>query len=527
MAAGALPGACATLPAVVRRVAARRGDAVAFAFQTRETSFARLETDTTAIARALLADGARPGERVGYLGKSSDRYFALLIGAAKAALVMTPIGWRLTSREVDALLADAEIGLLFIEPQFHALAAPFAQRGRFRIVSTEGPVGDVPAFEEWRARGAARDIELPPISAADPVLQIYTSGTTGMPKGVVLSHANLFVLRPLSAAARLPWDTWGDEDVALCMMPVAHVSGSLWGLLAVYHGIKAVVLPEFEPGAVLRAIATQSVSKMFLVPAAIRALLRHPDIAQTDFSRLRYLLYGAAPIPLDLLREALAVIGCGFIQNYGMTETGGTATALAPEDHDPAGSARMRSAGRAMPGVEVRVVDQALQSVPTGVTGEITIRSPAAMIGYWKQPQATAEILIDGWVRTGDAGYLDADGYLFVQDRLKDMIISGGENVYPAEVEDVLHGHPDVADVAVIAVPDEQWGEAVVALVAPKPGTSPDPAAIKEWARERLASYKSPKQVLFRDSLPRNASGKILRRLLREPFWEGRERKVN
>lgn len=309
-------------------------------------------------------------------------------------------------------------------------------------------------------------------------------------------------------------------------MPVAHVAGTGWGLIAFYNGACSIITPDFDAGAILRAISTEKISRNFLVPTAIQAVLRHPDISTSDFSRLRFALYGASPIPLELLREAVATFGCDFVRNYGMTETCGTVVALGPEDHDPCGSPRMASAGKALPGVELRVVDEQLKPVGPGITGEILIRSPTTMIKYWQQPTATADALVDGWMRTGDAGYLDRDGYLFVQDRLKDTIISGGENVYPAEVESVLYAHPEVGEVAVIGVPDPRWGEAVTAIVVPA-GQSVDVPGLLAWARERLAAYKVPKTVILRDGLPRNASGKVLRRELREPFWAGMARQVN
>jgi long-chain acyl-CoA synthetase len=264
------------------------------------------------------------------------------------------------------------------------------------------------------------------------------------------------------------------------------------------------------------------------VPAAIQIVLRDPRARQTDYSRMKHVGYGASPIPLDLLREAVEVFGCGFAQMYGMTETTGTIVALPPEDHDLNGNQRMRSAGKPLPGVEVAVLDEAGNKLPPGQVGEIATRSPWNMAGYWNLPEATAKTIDqDGWLRTGDAGYLDEDGYVYIHDRVKDMIITGAENVYPAEVESAIYGHPDVADVAVIGVPDEKWGEAVKAIVVPKPGKSPDPQDIIAFARTRVAGYKAPKSVDFIEALPRNASGKILRRELREPFWAGKERRVN
>ncbi|WP_103727653.1 fatty acid--CoA ligase [Novosphingobium sp. HII-3] len=514
-----------TLSELLAGIAKRQPASLAFEFGTRCTTYAELDGGSTRAATALLASGVEPGQRIGYLGKNSDRYFELLFAAAKAGVVLVPIGWRLTAPEIEFLIDDARIGLLFIEPNFHSTATRLAQGRPLQLVSTEGAVHECPAYQEWRESGDPSR-PMPVVEAAWPVIQLYTSGTTGRPKGAMLSHANIFPLRPLSAAANIEWDRWDPEDVSLLTMPIAHISGTGWGLVALYNGAKSIVMPEFDAGVILRAVSNERISRVFLVPTAVQAVLRHPDAAQSDFSRLRYILYGASPIPLGLLREAMAVLGCEFVQNYGMTETCGTIVALPPEDHSPAGNERMKSAGKALPGVELRIVDEELEPVPARTIGEILIKSPTTMIGYWNRPDATREALVDGWMRTGDAGYLDEDGYLFVQDRLKDMIITGGENVYPAEVESTLHSYPGIEDVAIIGVPDERWGEAVTAIVVPT-AKGVDEKALLLWARERLAAYKVPKRVILTDALPRNPNGKILRRLLREPFWTGKGRAVN
>jgi long-chain acyl-CoA synthetase len=294
------------------------------------------------------------------------------------------------------------------------------------------------------------------------------------------------------------------------------------------NGAKGVIAREFDPFKVLDFIEKDRISKMFMVPAALQIVVRQPRARQVDYRRLKYILYGASPIPLDLLRECIEVFGCGFCQQYGMTETTGTIVYLPPEDHDPAGNQRMRSAGLPLPGVEIRILDESGNPLPPNTVGEVATRSHSNMRGYWKLDEATAAAMdADGWLRTGDAGYLDADGYLFIHDRVKDMIISGGENVYPAEVESAVYGHPDVAEVAVIGVPDEKWGEAVKAVVVPKPGATIDPADIIAFARTRIAAFKVPKSVDVIAALPRNASGKILRRELREPYWAGHTRRVN
>jgi acyl-CoA synthetase (AMP-forming)/AMP-acid ligase II len=279
---------------------------------------------------------------------------------------------------------------------------------------------------------------------------------------------------------------------------------------------------------VLDFIEHEGVSKLFLVPAAMQFIVRQPRARQIDYSRLGTVMYGASPIPPALLAECIEVFKCGFVQMYGLTETTGTVVALAPEDHDLARPELLRAAGRPLPGVELAILDANGRHLPTGAIGEIAIRSPAIMAGYWNLPDATRAAIDDArWFRSGDAGYIDASGYLFVHDRIKDMIVSGAENVYPAEVEGAIFAHPAVGEVAVIGVPSDKWGEEVKAIVVLKPGAAADAESIIDWTRQRLAGFKTPKSIEFVAALPRNAAGKILRRDLREPYWRGRERQVN
>jgi long-chain acyl-CoA synthetase len=514
---------------IPRLHASRRPEATAISFEGRHVTYAELDRRADRVAVALAADGVRPGHRVAYLGKNCDRYFELLFGCARAGAVLTPISWRLSAAEIAYVLEHAGAVRLFVGPDAQDLAreAVAALPAPLPLLSMDGEGAGAPSYGVWR--DAAPDVEVSTGgSPEDVVVQLYTSGTTGRPKGAMLTHRSLLEVWREGARAGLTWNAWDFADVSLVTMPLSHVGGTAWGLASLFFGARAVVAREFEASRVLALIEGEGVTRMFLVPAALQLVLREPRVRQADFRRLKTILYGASPIPLDLLRECLAVFGCGFVQQYGMTETSGTIVHLPPEDHDPAGTPRMRAAGKAMPGVELKVVDEAgADLAPFGV-GEVVTRSRANMAGYWRQPEATATTIDpEGWLRTGDAGYLDADGYLFIQDRVKDMIISGGENIYPAEVENAVYGHPAVAEVAVIGVPDPVWGEAVKAMVVLKPGVQADPQDIIAFARGRTAAFKAPKTVDFVDSLPRNPSGKVLRRELRAPFWVGRERAVN
>jgi long-chain acyl-CoA synthetase len=511
-----LPGA-PTIQDLVGKSASLRPDAIVLRFEDRATSYAALERRTNRIANALLAEGLRPGDRVAHLGKNSDRYFELLLGAAKAGLILVPLNWRLAPAELGDIVRDAEPAILFVGPEFADLVAGLSAGSTIRRgVSIDAQSGGLPSFADWFADAG----ELPPPAKSrtdDVVLLMYTSGTTGRPKGVMLTHRSLLRLDGDQPHRDPEWFRWEPGEVALIAMPTFHIGGTGQGLRALRGGSTALILREFSVDGVLAAVAAFGVTKLFLVPTALHAVLRHPSIGKADYSSLRYILYGASPIAMELLEEAIAVFGCDCVQMYGSTETSGTITALSPEDHRAGDRALLLTAGRPLPGVEIRIIDEAGRTLPVDTPGEVAIRSVANMVGYWRLPDETARTIdAEGWLRTGDAGSLDAKGYLRVHDRVKDMIISGGENVYPAEVENAIYGHPSVSEVAVVGVAHPRWGEAVTAVVVPKPGAARDGQGIIAWARSRIAGYKVPKSVHFVESLPRNPSGKILRRKLRE-----------
>ncbi|MFN5085472.1 MAG: long-chain-fatty-acid--CoA ligase [Novosphingobium sp.] len=509
-----------TFDALLRHWAALRPDRRALDGPDGAYGYAQLLEATDRLLAGMQALGLGMGDRVAWLGKNSALYFMLLYAAGRAGIVMVPIGWRLADVELQWIAGNAQVKAVFLGDGFTRSRALFAD------LATKPRCIDADEARGWLAQ--ANKPKIAPSQSDDAVLQLYTSGTTGHPKGAVLSNKNLFQLRNHPDAAQSAYfDIRQDEEI-LIAMPCAHIGGTGLGTMALGAGVGAVILSEFEPGAVFEAIENKGITRLFAVPAALQMLVNDPRSANADFSRLRHILYGAAPIPLELLRQCLATFGSGFMQAYGMTETTGTVVSLPPEDHDPSGTPRMRSAGKALPGVQLRIVDARGKDLPSGAIGEVVIRSSNTMLGYWQLPETTAEaVSSEGWIRTGDAGFLDDEGYLFIQDRVKDMIISGGENVYPAEVESAIYGHPAVADAAVIGVPDDKWGEAVKACVVPKAGISVDEASIINYARERIAAFKCPKSVDFVAEMPRNASGKILRRKLREPYWADRDRQVN
>ena len=519
-----------TIADFARRQAGAQPDKIAFKFEGEEITFAEFDANANKTANALIDFGLKPDDRVGYLGKNSHHYFEILIGASKAGGVACPVNWRLAVPEVAYILNDAGARILFIGPEFVGQLETL--KAQLKTVETIVPIDDAgadsPDFVSWRDNFEDKDPHIAR-TAEDDAVQLYTSGTTGHPKGAVISNRALLASYMRSQRFENPaWNRWSADDVSLVAMPCFHIGGTAWGLTGLSYGATGVVMREFDPLKVLDFIDAHRISKLFLVPAAMQIVVSQSRAKEVDFSPLKYMLYGASPIPLDLLKQCMDVFKCGFVQMYGMTETSGTIVALPPEDHDPDGNERMRSAGKALAGVEIAILDDAGAPLPPREVGEIATRSDMNMTRYWNLPEATAATLSDdGWLRTGDAGYMDEDGYVYIHDRVKDMIISGGENIYPAEVENAIYGHPDIADVAVIGVPDEKWGEAVKACVVLKGGAPLSEADVISFARERIASYKCPKSVEFIDALPRNPSGKILRRELRGKYWRGKERAVN
>lgn len=494
------------------------GTRVAYTFQGTDTDFATFDLHTNQVANGLLGSGVKPGSRICYLGRNSEAYFEVVFGAAKAGAVIAPINWRLAAPEIAYILEDCRAEVLFTEREFLSpLDRANITRQFCKLVVSSGD-GDI-GFEMWRQSQPATDPAIQ-VAREAPVLQVYTSGTTGRPKGAMLSHGNILGPRQLHGDRFPDWYQWSATDAALIAVPVFHVGGTGLGITTLFHGARGVIAREFDPAGVVEFIERDRITKLLMVPSALQMLLSNPKSRGADYSSLKYILYGASPMPPNLLRECLELFPCKFVQTYGMTETAGAIVALGPADHDPIGNPRMRSAGKTLPGVEICITDTNGDLLPTGATGEIRTRSVANMVGYWNLPEETDDAIdADGWLRTGDAGYLDDDGYLYVVDRIKDVIISGGENIYAAELERILSQHPNIAEVAVIGIPDTRWGEVPLAIVVQKDGCAITSEDILRFARLSVASFKVPKAVEFVSSLPRNASGKILRRQLREPYW--------
>jgi long-chain acyl-CoA synthetase len=492
---------------VIRRHAAQRPEAVALRHGERELGYADLDERSNRLAQALLARGVGAGTRVAYLDRSSPEVVELLFAASKVGAVLVPLNWRLAVRELAAVLADSGAPLLIAGPAFREVAQ--CVRPPALIVVGED-------YERWLAAHEPHD----PGGrgeAGDVIVQMYTSGTTGVPKGVLTTHANLAVTAQTSAR----W-AFDERSVSLTPLPMFHIGGIGWAYCGLWHGATTVLVSEFDASGVLDILEHQRVTNAVLVPTMLQLLTAVPGAAERDYSALRSIAYGAAPITTPVLKASLRTFGCALLGLYGLTESTGGVIALEPEDHDPGGPREhlLRSAGRPYPWIELRIANPVSgAAVGAHEVGEVWLRGPNVTPGYFNRPAETAATLTpDGWLRTGDGGYVDDDGYLFLTDRIKDMIVSGGENVYPVEVEEALAQHADVADAAVIGVPDAHWGEAVKALVVPRPGARPAPEDLIAFARERLAGYKLPRSVDLVDELPRTPSGKVLKRELRERY---------
>jgi acyl-CoA synthetase (AMP-forming)/AMP-acid ligase II len=507
-----------TILDAVRRHARERGGSLAYRTPARTWSFAQVEEASNRVEHGLTSLGIGAGDRVACLTKQTADCAVLVLGANKIGAVCMPVNWRLAPPEVEYIVKHGQAKLMVADAAFTAVV------GEIRTLVAE-------EFPSWYGNFDARDPGYRP-DAEETALQLYSSGTTGLPKGVELTHRNLQVALVEAVPDAIGYR--GPPDVMLNVLPTYHIAGIGVALLAASKGGMSVLYPDFDPPAVVAAIAEHRITHAFLVPAMIQFMLQAPGAGEADYSSLRGISYGASPIPETVLVNAMRTFKCGFTQVYGLTETTGAITRLATEDHDPEGPKKhlLRSAGKPIDGVELRVVDAAGRDCPEGEVGEIWIRSAQNMKRYWADPKATGEAFVDrqspglSWFRSGDAGYL-REGYLYLHDRIKDMIISGGENIYPAEVENALMRHPAVADGAVIGVPDAHWGEAVKACVVLKPGMAATEKDIIDFMRGRIAHYKCPKSVDFMNAIPRNPTGKILKRLLREPYWKGQVRRVH
>ncbi|RZL89003.1 MAG: o-succinylbenzoate--CoA ligase [Variovorax sp.] len=493
----------------------------------RSLSYGEVAGLTHRIANGLHAAGVTPEIQVGLLTANHLLTMVAVLGIVRSSGVWLPVNARNSAEENVNILARGGCRFLFIHSSFadQLPAIREAIPELLGVVCIDKPLDDVPGLEAW----AAQQSGSPCRSAARPddVVAIRgTGGTTGLPKGVLVTHriygammANWFAAMPVV-----------ERPVHLAVAPMTHAAGAVCFMTMSYGG-NTVVLPSAEPGSILRAIQTHRVTQLFLPPTVIYKLLAHPELRAHDYRSLQYFIYSAAPMSIDKLREALDVFGPVMVQCYGQAEAPFICTCLTPRDHadilaDPALYPRLASCGRASPFVRVAIMDPQGQLLGPGERGELVVQGDLVMKGYYRDPQKTSETLKDGWLHTGDVGLMDANGYFYIVDRLKDLIVSGGFNISPSEIEQLLWTLPAVSDCAVIGVPDAVWGEAVKAVVELKPGHSLDEDAALALCRERLGSMKAPKSIEVWPQLPRSTVGKVLKREIRERFWAGHARRV-
>ncbi|MFT4518444.1 MAG: acyl-CoA synthetase (AMP-forming)/AMP-acid ligase II [Halioglobus sp.] len=489
-------------------------------------TYSSVDKRSTQLANALLQSGVQKGQRVAILGENSVEHLLVMIAASRIGAVSVPLNYRLAPAELAFIITDANVRVLLV---LDALADTLtALRGQIpsdiTLVSQNLP--DTSTLEDYLATGSS-EVPNVEVDRFDPVIQLYTSGTTGNPKGVVSSHDNMIALQIMNSLAMPLRPSPGTAGI-ICA-PLFHIGGAGSMVMGLYSGQHTILHKTFEPMQLLDDIERYPVTGVFMVPAMIMFVLQTPGIEERDFGELKQIYYGASPISETVLRQALEVFKCDFIQMYGMTETTGTVVNLSPEDHRKALDGRpelLRSCGRPSVGGEAKVVDGDGNDLPPGEVGEIWLKSDTNMLCYHNLPEATAENLTDGWVHTGDAGTMDEEGYLYLKDRIKDMVVSGGENIYPVEVENAVAKHEAVADVAVIGVPDNKFGEALLAFIVTTPEGSITTNELVEFCRDKIAGYKIPRQMELVDELPRNASGKILKKVLREPYWDGGSRGI-
>ncbi|MCC7258660.1 MAG: long-chain-fatty-acid--CoA ligase [Gammaproteobacteria bacterium] len=517
-----------SLTQFVRRAARVNRTGTATICDGRRRTWAEVADRVRRTAGMLRGLGVAPGDRVAILAPNSDTYFEYLFAVAWAGGVLVPVNTRLAPPEILHVLRSSGARVLVVAREFvdtvAALRGELPDVGHVVYIGHDAAPAGCLAHEQLIA--AAEPVEDAGRGGEDLYAFFYTSGTTGWPKPAMITHAGLFlnVLQWIAAVGVTR------EDRFLIIPPMFHAAGAENSIAATALAATACIMPRFDVLEGLRLIAGERLTKLPLIATMLDMMLRHPQVGEFDLSSVTRITYGASPIHEDLLQRAMAALpGARFYQIFGQTEGGPTVTVLPHEWHATAGprAGKLRSAGYPMIGVDVCILDAGGNELPAGVTGEICVRGPGVSPGYWGLPEETQAAFCRGWLRTGDAGYLDDDGFLFISDRVKDMIISGGENIYPAEVERVLLGHEAVAECAVIGIPNEKWGEQVHAIVRLRDGQSVTGDALIAHCRAHLAGYKCVRSVEFRqEPFPLSPSAKVLKRDLREPYWQGRDRSI-
>lgn len=518
-----------SLPQIIRHTVQLHGDCIATRYGDRSKTWRQLQERVARLAAGLHSLGIQEGDRVAILALNSDRYYEFYFGVAWAGAVFVPVNTRLAPAEFVHWLNDSGSKVVFVDDTF----LPAIEQISDQLESIEQLVylgdGDLPegyvGFEQLVADHAAI---VPATRGGDDLAGLfYTGGTTGKSKGVMLSHRNLAV----NVLQTLPYIGIEHDDVLLHAAPMFHIADGIFCLIGATLGCTNVIVPAFEPELVLRTMQEKEVTAALLVPTMINMTVNYPGVADFDLSKLSQLTYGASPMPEAVIMKAMEVIPhVKLYQAYGQTEAAPIITVMGPEYHTTSGplAGNLHGAGRAVAGVDLAIFDESGNRLPPGEVGEICLRGDNVMLGYWNLPEQTARALRDGWLHTGDGGRLSEEGMLFIVDRVKDMIVSGGENVYSSETEQAIYQHPAVAECAVIGIPHDEWGEQVHAIVVLKPGASLGERELIDHCKTLIAGYKCPGSITFRDEpLPLSGAGKILKKDLRAPFWKGQDRNVN
>ncbi|MGE0057705.1 MAG: class I adenylate-forming enzyme family protein [Dehalococcoidia bacterium] len=488
---------------------------------SKRVTYEQMGSDVARLTNALMTMGVSAGSRVAVMATNSPEYVEVYYACAKLGACFVPINFRAKREELAHMLKVSESSVLFVEGRYLEIIESIRpDLGELKhIVRLDAGLEDESSFVSLLAGASDEEVFLD-VDLDEPTALIFTSGTTALPKGVELTFLNLslYVVNTMS-----PADPSADQDVTMVSVTFAHVAGLTALLSSIWGGRKLVTLPQFEPEAWLRAVERERVTHAFVVPTMLKRIMEHPNFKNYDLSSLQLITYGAAPMPYEVVCTAIENFSCGLMNAYGQTESTSSLTFLGPDDHRLNGNDaenakklhRLRSVGRPMDDVTIAIMDAAGNFLPSGAEGEICVQSARVMKEYLKAADATHDAVHDGWLHTGDQGYLDEDSYLFITGRVKDLIIRGGENISPGEIESIIESHPAVEEVAVIGVPDAEWGETVKAIVVLRDAFDGAFDEIRSYARERLSSYKTPAYIAFVPELPRNPMGKVLKTDLR------------